>query len=198
VSCDHQGRDGVINCDGLSPLKAKAVQFMGRVFRGPLRRIQFFFPLDLAREFVRPRQRRLTGEGGHQNRGAGGVGRTNRKLQSIAQERSHFFMLCYHVDRWLPPPCRHGRSILFWNGSPLRKFANSSLELKLCSRMHLRLEGLQIRSAARGRQRQPMAEARVPAPAIASTRPNTIAASIVDKVHGERMWITPGTDQNCP
>src|ERR1700676_1746036 len=52
--------------------------------------------------------------------------------------------------------------------------------------------------APRGCQRQPRPEAQAPAPAKASMRPNTIEASIVDKVHGEHMWITPGTDQNCP
>jgi len=39
---------------------------------------------------------------------------------------------CYrdHVDRWLPPPRRCGRSILLRNGSPLREFASGPLELK--------------------------------------------------------------------
>jgi len=46
--------------------------------------------------------------------------------------------------------------------------------------------------APQGCQRQPRPEAQAPAPANASMRPNTIEASIVDKVHGERMWITPG------
>jgi hypothetical protein len=50
----------------------------------------------------------------------------------------------------------------------------------------------------RGHPRQPRAEAQVPAPANANMRLNTIEASIVDKVQGERMWITPGADQNCP
>jgi hypothetical protein len=48
-------------------------------------------------------------------------------------------MLRDNFDRGLPPPGRSGRSIRFRNGSPLRKFANSSLELKFCSWMHLRL-----------------------------------------------------------
>jgi hypothetical protein len=43
-----------------------------------------------------------------------------------------------------------------------------------------------------------MTEAQVPAPAKISTSPMKIAASIVDKVQGVRMWITPGTSQNCP
>jgi hypothetical protein len=86
-------------------------------------------PADLAREFVRPRQRRLTGERRHQHRGAGGVSRTNRKLQSIAHKRSHLLMLRDDFHRGLPPPSRSGRSIRFRNGSPLRKFANSPLEV---------------------------------------------------------------------
>jgi hypothetical protein len=72
----------------------------------------------------------LIGKRSHQDRGAGGVRRTNWKLKSIAQERSHLFMLRDHVDRGLPPPCRRWRSILLWNGSPLRKFASGPLELK--------------------------------------------------------------------
>jgi hypothetical protein len=45
-------------------------------------------------------------------------------------------MLRDNFHRGLPPPSRSGRSIRFRNGSPLRKFANGPLELKLCSRMH--------------------------------------------------------------
>jgi hypothetical protein len=47
------------------------------------------------------------------------------------------------------------------------------------------------------RQRQPRAEAQVPAPAAASTTARKIATSIVDKVQGVRMWITPDPRQNC-
>ena len=36
-------------------------------------------------------------------------------------------------------------------------------------------------------------EAHVPAPAKISTSTTKITAPIVDKVHGVRMWITPGT-----
>jgi hypothetical protein len=109
------------------------------------------FPLDLAGEFVRPRQGRLIGERGHQYRGAGDVGRPNRKLQSIAHQRSHPLMLRDNFHRGLPPPRRRGRSIRYRDGSPLRKFANSPLELKLCSRMHLRLGVAILWSASLGR-----------------------------------------------
>jgi hypothetical protein len=44
----------------------------------------------------------------------------------------------------------------------------------------------------------PTVEAHVPAPAKISTKPRKMAASIVEKVQGLRMWITPGTDQNSP
>jgi hypothetical protein len=40
--------------------------------------------------------------------------------------------------------------------------------------------------------------AHVPAPAKTSTNPMKIAASIVDKVQGVRMWITPHSNQNYP
>jgi hypothetical protein len=43
---------------------------------------------------------------------------------------------------------------------------------------------------------QPMAVAHVPAPAKTSTNPVNIAASMVDRVQGVRMWITPSPDQN--
>ena len=33
---------------------------------------------------------------------------------------------------------------------------------------------------------------------IGARTPAEIAVSIVDSVQGLRMWITPGTDQNCP
>jgi hypothetical protein len=36
-----------------------------------------------------------------------------------------------------------------------------------------------------------MTDAQVLAPAAATTKQTKIAASIVDKVHGVRMWITP-------
>jgi hypothetical protein len=38
----------------------------------------------------------------------------------------------------------------------------------------------------------------VPAPARTTTKPMNNRASIVDKVQGVRMWITPGADQNSP
>src|ERR1039457_1091077 len=117
----------------------------------PLRWIQFFFPLDLAREFVRPGQGCLISERGHQHCGAGGVSRTNRKLQSIAQERSHLFKLCDHFEGGLPPPGRGRRSILFRNGSPLRKFASGPLELKFCGWMPLRLGVATLWSASLSR-----------------------------------------------
>jgi hypothetical protein len=93
-------------------------------------------PMDLARKLVRPWQGCLIGKRPHQNGGARGVRRTNWKLKSIAQERSHLLMLRDHVDRGLPPPCWRGRTILLGNGAPLRKFANSALELKFCCLMH--------------------------------------------------------------
>jgi hypothetical protein len=121
------------------------------------RQIQFF-PLDLAREFVRPRQGRLFSERGHQNGGACGVGRSNRKLQSIAHERSHLLMPRNSVDRWLPPPRWRGRSILFRNGSPLRIFANGPLELKFCSREHFSPRSRYSPQSPRGRSVPPRRE----------------------------------------
>jgi hypothetical protein len=38
----------------------------------------------------------------------------------------------------------------------------------------------------------------VPAPANAKAKPINIAVSIVDKVQGLRMWITPRNNQNPP
>jgi hypothetical protein len=93
--------------------------------------------MDLPRKLVRPRQGCLIGECSHQHCSARGVGRTNRKLQSIAQERSHLFMLCDHFEGGLPPPGRRGRSIVVRNGAPLRKFTRGALELKFCCRMHV-------------------------------------------------------------
>jgi hypothetical protein len=57
----------------------------------------------------------------------GGVGRTNRKLQSIAQERSHFLVLREDFEGGLPPPGRRRRSFIHGYAAPLRKLVSGPL-----------------------------------------------------------------------
>jgi hypothetical protein len=87
--------------------------------RALLTRFRLLCPLELAGEFIRPGQGRLISEGRHQHRGPGGVGRRERKFQSIARQRRHFLLLSGYFEGGLPPPCRRRRSLVCGYGAPL-------------------------------------------------------------------------------
>src|SRR5882757_154629 len=93
-----------------------------------------------AREIMRPRQRRLTGERIEEHLRAVGERRAIRQFQGRAPIGRHWLLHVDDLKRRSPPPCRGQRPMVCGDSAPPCEFMHGAFELHICGLMHRLLQ----------------------------------------------------------